>query len=211
MRCRLSNREVSFICLQNAAAAAAAAAALCVAILLLLLQQQCLCFLLLFVIVCRRAKFVAVSLNLIPVFYFSSFIRDLFLMVPLGSAAVSHLRPRFAYILGNYGHARSQGGRQPVAAKPPLYIYKYVVSFRESPQPVEAGSGCLPNSPRDTWPSPCRVDSVQLVLLVTHIYMPVIRHNGQQAAAVNEAPATGAPLCGVLAFKARSTCLRFGS
>ena len=44
-------------------------------------------------------------------------------MVPLGST-VSHLPPRFAYILGNYGHdrhARSQGGRQPASAKPPLY------------------------------------------------------------------------------------------
>ena len=48
--------------------------------------------------------------------------RDLFLVVPLGST-VSHLRPRFAYILGNCGHARSQGGRQPAAAKPPLYAY----------------------------------------------------------------------------------------
>ena len=82
--------------IQSAAAAAAAAAALCVPILLLL-QQQCLCFLLLFVIVCRRVKFVASSLNLIPVFYFISFIRLLFLMYehPLAVllTAVSHLRP----------------------------------------------------------------------------------------------------------------------
>ena len=50
---------------------------------------------------------IAGSLNLIPVFTFPSLKRDVFLMVPLGSA-VSHLRPRFAYIhLGNYGHARS--------------------------------------------------------------------------------------------------------
>ena len=62
-------------------AAAAAAAALSVAILLLLLQQQCCCFLLMFVIVCRMVKFVAGSLNMIPVFYFSSFKRDLCLMV----------------------------------------------------------------------------------------------------------------------------------
>ena len=55
------------------AAAAAAAAALCVAILLLLLQQ-----LLLFVIVCQIAKIVADSLNLGPVFPFSSFKHDLF-------------------------------------------------------------------------------------------------------------------------------------
>ena len=44
----------------------------------------------------------------------------LILVYPL--AVLSHLRPRFAYILGNYGHARSQGGRQPAAAKPPLYV-----------------------------------------------------------------------------------------
>ena len=60
---------------------AAAAAALCVAILLLLLQ------LLLFVIVCRMAKLVTDSLNLIRMFSFSSFKHDLFLTydVPLGS------------------------------------------------------------------------------------------------------------------------------
>ena len=46
--------------------------------------------------------------------------RDIF-YVPLGST-VSYLRPRFVYILGNHGHARSQGGRQLAAAKPPLYI-----------------------------------------------------------------------------------------
>ena len=84
------------------------------------LQQQCCCFLLLFVIVCQMAKFVAGSLNPILVFSFSSFERDLFLMSPLGST-VSHLRPRFAYILGKYG--RSQGGRQPAAAKPLLQMY----------------------------------------------------------------------------------------
>ena len=35
------------------------------------------------------------------------------------TAVVSRLRPRFAYILGIYGLARSQGGRQP---ERPLYI-----------------------------------------------------------------------------------------
>ena len=104
----MSNREVSFMCIQSAAAAAAAgAAALSVAILLLLLQQQCCCFLILYVIVCRIAKFVAGSLNLIPVLFFSSFKRDLFLMYPL--AVPSHLRLRFAfryYMLGNYGQPR---------------------------------------------------------------------------------------------------------
>ena len=109
------------MCLQSAAAAAAAA--LCVTIiLLLLLHQQCCCFLLLFVIVCRLDKFVAGSLNLIPVFSFPSFKLDLFLMVLLGST-VSHLRPRFAYILGNYGYARSQGGRQQA---PLVYPYQII-------------------------------------------------------------------------------------
>ena len=65
--------------------------------------------------------FVAGSLNLMPVFYFSSFKQDLFLMVPLGST-VSHLWLRYAYILDNYGHVRSQGGRHPAAAKSPLCI-----------------------------------------------------------------------------------------
>ena len=82
----MSNREVSFMCIQSAAAAAAAgAAALSVAILLLLLQQQCCCFLLLFVIVCRMAKFVAGSLNLIPVFPFSSFNAIYFWWYPLAA------------------------------------------------------------------------------------------------------------------------------
>ena len=61
------------------------------------------------------AFFVAGALNLTPVFPFSSFKRDLFLMYSL--AVLSHLRRRFAYILGNYGHALSQGGRQSTAAK----------------------------------------------------------------------------------------------
>ena len=68
----------------------------------------------------RTTKFVAGSLNVIPVFYLSSFEHDFFFRVPLGSN-LSHFRPRFANILGIYGHARSQGGRQPAAANPPLY------------------------------------------------------------------------------------------
>ena len=55
----------------------------------------CCCLLLLFLIVWRTAKFVAGSLHLIPVFYFSRFKRYLFLMCTL--AVMSHLRPRFAY------------------------------------------------------------------------------------------------------------------
>ena len=34
---------------------------------------------------------------------------------------LSHLPPRFAYVLGDDGNARSQGERQPTAAKPPLH------------------------------------------------------------------------------------------
>ena len=45
----------------------------------------------------------------------------LFLTYPL--AVLAPLRPRFACILGNYGHARGQGGRQPAAAKPPSTHY----------------------------------------------------------------------------------------
>ena len=66
------------------------------------------------------AKFFAGSWNLIPVSSFSSLKCDSVLMVPLDST-VSHLRHRFAYVLGNYVHARSQGGHQLAAAKPPLY------------------------------------------------------------------------------------------
>ena len=101
--------------------AAAATATLRVAILLLLPQQECCCFRLLFVIVCPMAKLVAGSLDLLPVFVFSSFRPRFFAMVPFGST-VSHFRPRFAceYILGNYGYTRSQGGREPAAAKPLL-------------------------------------------------------------------------------------------
>ena len=79
------------------------------------------------------AKFGAGSLSLIAVFYFS-FKRDVFLMIPLGSTALSHLRPRFAYILGNYEHSRSQGGRQPVAAKPGLYNHTTQVRVMEVSQ-----------------------------------------------------------------------------
>ena len=126
MRCRLINRNVSFLCIQSNAAAADAAAALCVVDLLL------------FVIVCRMANFVADSLSLIAVFSSASFTRDFFLIVPLGST-LSHLRPPLAYILGNYGHARSQGGCQPTAAKPPLHdtiIYQVYYSSSQAAQMV---------------------------------------------------------------------------
>ena len=65
-------RDISYCCpwyvfIWMQSAAAAVAAALCVA-MLMLLRQQCCCFLLLFVIVCRMTKYIAGSLNLIPVF-----------------------------------------------------------------------------------------------------------------------------------------------
>ena len=100
--------------------------ALCVAILLLLRQQQqCCCFLLLLVLVCRMAKVVAGSCNLIPVFSFSSFKRNInFDCTPwqysVAFTASICLVRTYLEVLGNYGHARSQGGRQPAGANPPL-------------------------------------------------------------------------------------------
>ena len=92
---------------------------LCVAILLLLLRQQCCCFLPLFVIVCRIAKFVAGSLHLIQVFSFSSSSTTIFSCIPLGSTLLRRICGLdlclYTCILGNCGHARSQGGRQPAA------------------------------------------------------------------------------------------------
>ena len=120
--CRLSNRQISFICIQNAAAAAAAAlccyTAVVAAAAVLLLPAA----------VCHRvpmAKFVAGSFWS-QVFSFFSFKHDLLLMYPL--AVLPNLRPHFAYILSNYGHAQNQGGRQPAAAKTPLYT-KYTCTY----------------------------------------------------------------------------------
>ena len=76
-------------------------------------------------------KFVAGSLNMTPIVSFR-FIQTLFLMVPLRST-VSHLRPRFAYILGSYGHVRGQGGHHPAVAKPPFYIRILVVKNTSNP------------------------------------------------------------------------------
>ena len=56
---------------------------LCSSVLLYCLWCSCCCLLLLFVIMCRMAKFVAGPLNLMPVYSFSSFKRDLLLMYPL--------------------------------------------------------------------------------------------------------------------------------
>ena len=90
----------------------------CVVMLLLLLHQ-----LLLFVIVCRTAKIVVGSLNLIPSIALFVFIleHDLLLMyVPLGSVGAFTAPICPYYILGNYGHARSEDGRHPAAANSSL-------------------------------------------------------------------------------------------
>ena len=79
-----SRSHLTYICIQSAAAAAAAALR-AATLLLLMQQQQCCCFLLVFVTVCRMAKSGPPSLNLIPVFCFSSFQLDLFLMYPMAA------------------------------------------------------------------------------------------------------------------------------
>ena len=102
-----------------AAAAAVAAAASCVAnLLLLLLPQQCCCFLLLFVVVQRIVKFVAGSLNLIPVFSFSSFKRDIFLSTPW------QYRVAFMVSICPRSHSVNEGMHMAMAAvNPPWRSY----------------------------------------------------------------------------------------
>ena len=81
-----------------------------------------------FIMVCRMAKFVAGSLDLIPAFSLSSFKQDLFLNVPLERAVA--FTPSICLhqsSIGNYGYARSQGGRQAAMAKPHLYLYFFVL------------------------------------------------------------------------------------
>ena len=106
------------------------AAALCVAILLLLrlaAAARCCC--------CNRVldgkNGCCGSLNL-PVFSFSSFKHGLFFMYPL--AVLSHcLRPLayqvLYYILGNWGHARSQGGRQSARGEAPHAYTRYMTMY----------------------------------------------------------------------------------
>ena len=103
------------LCVQKAAAAAAAAAALvycytAAAAVRYGVPDGAIC--------CRG------SLNLSPLFPFSLFKRFL-LDVPLGST-VAFTASICRYLLGNYGNARSQGGRQPATAKPPLYVYMII-------------------------------------------------------------------------------------
>ena len=84
-------------------------------------------------------KFGAGSLNLISGFYFSPFTHELFSMYPL--AAMSQLSPRLAYTLGNYRHARSQGGRQPAAANFAWILYTYVIGGTRG-APPRWGDAC---------------------------------------------------------------------
>ena len=79
----------------------------------------------------RMAKNVDGSLDLIPSSFFILVKHGLFLMyVPLGSTVAFTASICLCYILGNYGHARSQGGRQPAAAKPPCAPYNmYLVLY----------------------------------------------------------------------------------
>ena len=92
-------KSVRSICIKSAAAAAAAAALVC-CYTAVSLQQQCWCFLLLFVIVCRMVKFGCwfIQSNLC---FISLASNALIFYSTLDSTTnvVSHLRPRFVYIL----------------------------------------------------------------------------------------------------------------
>ena len=85
----------------------------------------------LFVILYRMAKNVAGSLNLIASSVFFLFIqtRIIFNYVPLGSTVAFMASIWLCYILGNDGHARSQGWRQPATAKP-LFVARNVTYYR---------------------------------------------------------------------------------
>ena len=81
----------------------------------------CCLLLLLFVIVCWKAKFDAGSLNLIPVFLCLCWNEIYFWMHPL----VVLLGRVYGLDLPTCSVVTGQGGCQPAAAKPPLYIYTY--------------------------------------------------------------------------------------
>ena len=116
------------------------AAALNVAILLAIAAAaaacscwSCCCMLLLFVIACRMAKLFWCSTC------GSLFEQNLLLMhVPFGStvafAAPIYLYIYVSYILGNYGHAWSQGGCQPAAVKPLWNMYMHRCNVYTGPQ-----------------------------------------------------------------------------
>ena len=70
----------------------------------------------------------ASSLNLILSSIFFLFEHGLFLTyVPLGNTVAFTVSTSLYHILGKNGHERSQGGRQPAAAKPPLYNIPCIV------------------------------------------------------------------------------------
>ena len=104
-----------YLCIQSAAAAAPA---LCAAILLLLLPQ-----LLLPAAVRHRMPHGKIccftSLSLIPVFSFSTFQHDLFLMHPL--AVLPHVRPRYTNATSSVitGMRGANAGVNPPRRSPP--------------------------------------------------------------------------------------------
>ena len=78
------------------------------------------------------AKIDAGLLNLTPIIVFFLLIikHELFLMYePLGSVVRSTASTYLYYILGYYGHARRQDGRQPAAAKPISYLLRRINVF----------------------------------------------------------------------------------
>ena len=89
--------------------------------------------LLLFVIVCRMAKLVASSLNLIPIGSLDSNTTYL-TRYPFRSGTVSHLRPRFAYTSSSVftGMRGAKAGISPPQRSPPCSSYNYT-DFCASP------------------------------------------------------------------------------
>ena len=112
LRCRLSNREVGSMCMQSvdsAAAAAAAAAALRVAASCLSCSSSC------------AGWPDLLLLHWIWPQWCLSQTRFIFYGTPW-QYCVACTPSTNMYILGNYGYARSQGGRQPAAANPRCII-----------------------------------------------------------------------------------------
>ena len=140
LRCRLSNREVLYAyrvllplllvlpcvllycCVAAAAAAVRRWCSVCCYAAVVAAAAAVQLLPAVVVILCRMAKFCG-FIESDP----SSFKRDLVLMHPLAVLLLSHVRPRFAYILGNYGHARSQGGRHPATAKASLALLRVIL------------------------------------------------------------------------------------
>ena len=51
----------------------------------------------------------------------------MYVQVPVGSTLAFTAPTCLCYILGNYGYARSQGERQPAAAKTPFLVLSYLL------------------------------------------------------------------------------------